>query len=290
MTTDEGSFVREDAVGKYVLLSLESRRCAEMGSLIERMGAVGVIAPSMQEVPLEENEGVFAFGERLMAGDFDLVIFMTGVGATALRELLETRWSSEEFLSSMEKVSVLVRGPKPASVLSKWGTRIDYRVPEPNTWRDLVALVDRESIIKEGLRVCVQEYGKPSAELYRELEARGAVVSAVMVYQWALPDDLEPLKSAVTGICEGKYDATLFTSAQQVHHLVEVADQMGLRGTMIDRLKSGFVASIGPTCSETLREYGLPISLEPAHPKMGPLVKETIEALRGLGREVLMNS
>jgi len=37
------------------------------------------------------------------------------------------------------------------------------------------------------------------------------------------------------------------------------------------------VASIGPTASERLRHYDLPIDFEPSHSKMGVLVKETSE-------------
>ena len=39
------------------VLSLESRRGAEMGRLIETYGGEAVVAPSMREVPLESNLG-----------------------------------------------------------------------------------------------------------------------------------------------------------------------------------------------------------------------------------------
>jgi uroporphyrinogen-III synthase len=42
------------------------------------------------------------------------------------------------------------------------------------------------------------------------------------------------------------------------------------------------VASIGPTASERLRQHDWPIDLEPSHPKMGVLVKETSEQLHSL--------
>ncbi|MGH6631601.1 MAG: hypothetical protein ACREB3_17870, partial [Burkholderiales bacterium] len=37
------------------------------------------------------------------------------------------------------------------------------------------------------------------------------------------------------------------------------------------------IGSIGPTTSEALREHGLDPDLEPTHPKMGFLVKETAD-------------
>ena len=45
------------------------------------------------------------------------------------------------------------------------------------------------------------------------------------------------------------------------------------------------VASVGPTCSETLVAHGIAIELEPAHPKMGPLVQETAQRAKEILRQ-----
>jgi len=42
-------------------------------------------------------------------------------------------------------------------------------------------------------------------------------------------------------------------------------------------LGRAIVASIGPTTSEELQRHGVRADLEPSHPKMGFLVKETAE-------------
>src|SRR2546428_11539145 len=60
--------------------AFESRMAEQMIQLIERHGGRPLVAPSMREVPLEENADVLRFGERLLAGEFDLVILLTGVG------------------------------------------------------------------------------------------------------------------------------------------------------------------------------------------------------------------
>jgi hypothetical protein len=41
---------------------------------------------------------------------------------------------------------------------------------------------------------------------------------------------------------------------------------------VLERARLTIVASIGPVCSEALRRHGLPVDLEPEHPKMGHLV------------------
>ena len=256
--------------------SFESRRAAEMKSLIERSSAIATIAPSMREISLDENPDAFAFADELLAGKVDVMIFMTGVGATALLETIETRHSRTEFFAALERTLVIVRGPKPFAVLRGWGIRIDHRAPEPITWREvlgifveLVPLADR--------RVAVQEYGQPSVEFYQAIESKGATVLPVPVYRWALPLDIEPVRTAVQQTISGEFDILMFTSAQQLHNVLQVAEQEGLRDKWLQAAnRLCVIASIGPTATETLTSAGLRVDLEPIHPTMGSLVKESI--------------
>ena len=259
------------------VLSLESRRSAEMWSLIERHGGIPTVAPSMREIPLEENLAALTFGEELFAGQVDIVVFLTGVGATALMETLCTRRQRSEILTALDRCTIVVRGPKPTAVLREWGLRIDHRAPEPNTWHELlVTLVDAVSL--SGKKVAIQEYGKPSEELYQSLEQRGAIVRAVPVYRWDLPEDTQPLRSAIQQTIAGNFDVILFTSAQQFHNVLSVAEETGDRERWLQAANRCVVASIGPTATETLQEGGLSVDSQPSHPKMGPLVRESLAA------------
>src|SRR6266516_772336 len=49
------------------VLSLESRRAAEMAELIRKQGGDPFVAPSMREVAIDENDAVFQFAERPFA-------------------------------------------------------------------------------------------------------------------------------------------------------------------------------------------------------------------------------
>jgi uroporphyrinogen-III synthase len=257
--------------------SFESRRAADMRSLIERRGGTATIAPSMQEIPLEENSEAFAFAEALIDGRIDVVIFMTGVGARALLAAVETRFDRAAFFEALGRASIVVRGPKPLAVLREWKVPVDHRVPEPNTWRELLALVDAELPVA-GKTVAVQEYGRPNAELYAALEQRGAQVWPVPVYRWALPDDTGPLLEAIQATIAGRFDVLMFTSAQQLQNVLDVAESAGLRAGWLTAARQCVIASIGPTASETLAAEGLPADFEPSHPKMGHLVNEALAA------------
>ncbi len=256
--------------------SFESRRSSEMQSLLDRYGCATTIAPSMREVPLDEHAAVFHFVEELRAGRIGVVVFMTGVGAKALLAVVETRSSKEEFFRWLEAVTVVVRGPKPVAVLREWGVRIDHRAPEPNTWRELLQTLN-DFVPLAGQTVAVQEYGVPNPEFYAALASRGATTLSVPVYRWEFPEDPEPLRAAVHATIAGQFDVLMLTSANQLHNVIKMADAEGVREAWLTAASQCVIASIGPTASETIQSYGLPVDIEPAHGKMGTLVRETSE-------------
>jgi len=271
------------------VLSLESRRAPELAKLITTYGGEAIVAPSMREVPLESNTEALAFAVALFEGKFDMVIFLTGVGARALLNVVETAHKRDEYIASLQRVKVVARGPKPVAALREIGITPAITAPEPNTWHELLSALDDAAKVSpdlslQGARVAIQEYGVSNPALLAGLRERGAQVTRVPVYQWALPHDLAPLRSAITAIAEGTVDVALFTTAVQAIHLFQVAAELKLEEQVKNGLARAIVASIGPTTSEELRRHGIQADLEPSHPKMGFLVKETSEQAEELLR------
>jgi uroporphyrinogen-III synthase len=275
----------------FRVLALESRRAAELAKLITSYGGQPVVAPAMREVPLESNKEALAFASALLAGQFDIVIFLTGVGARTLLGVVETIHKRDEYVAALQRVKVVARGPKPVVALREFGVTPALTIPEPNTWRELLRALDDASgpsngFQLRGARVAVQEYGVSNPELLAGLSERGAQVTRVPVYQWAMPKDLAPLQSAIRAIIAGDIDVVLFTTGVQAAHLFQVAGEMNVEEALRDGLKRMLVASIGPTTSEELLRQGIRADLEPSHSKMGFLVKETAErAAELLGRK-----
>jgi uroporphyrinogen-III synthase len=273
------------------VLTLESRRAPEMAKLISNCGGRPVVAPSMREVPLESNTRALEFASLLLDGQLDMVIFLTGVGTRALTRVVEAVHTRQQFVAALSRVAVVARGPKPAAALREMDIPITLLVPEPNTWRELLRALDEKaetpsaakdhneliSLKLRGRRVAVQEYGVSNPELLAGLEERGASVTIVPVYQWTLPEDTGPLRAAVNALTAGEIDVAMFTSSAQVQHLLQIAEEMGVRDEVTQALARVVVASIGPITSQELGEHGIIADLEPTHPKMGFLVKETAD-------------
>jgi len=268
--------MREHSFGGFRVLALESRRAEEIGKLITSCGGEPIIAPSVKEAPLDSNDEALEFIRKLTAGQVDMVIFMTGVGVKALAAAVENVYSRENLSRHLNQVVVVARGPKPTAALKGLGVRISLTVPEPNTWRELLATLDqnKERFPVAGRRVAIQEYGVANPELSAGLAERGATVIPVRVYQWALPDDLGPLQNAVESLISGEVEVMLVASSVQIRHLFLVAENIGREKPLQKALARVVIASVGPSTSEELRSRGLTVDLECTHPKMGFLVQE----------------
>ncbi len=251
--------------------SFESRRAADMQRLIEKMGGQAFVSPSMREVPIEENREVIDFANRLITGQIDIIIFMTGVGVRHLMAEIERHVDRERFLAAVSDIISIVRGPKPVAVLREFGLAPTVCVPEPNTWREVLSTIDAHVPVAQQT-IGLQEYGQPNTSLVAGLEARGARVERVTVYKWDLPGDIALLEENLLAIVNGHRDVAMFTSSHQVVNVLRVAERLGVLHRFRRGLETMAVASIGPTTSETLRELELPVDIEPEHNKMGHLV------------------
>ena len=256
------------------VLSLESRRAKEMEALVLRYQGEPFVAPSVKEKPMEDNAEVFAWAERLFAGDFDLAVFMTGVGLGYLKDALLTRHPVERLSAALNKLTIVCRGPKPAVLLHELGVKARIQIPEPNTWREIVPVLASRT----ERRITIQEYGKPNLEFVEALKALGAQVSSVAIYRWDFPDDLGPLEEAVRRIASRQADVLIFTTSIQLVHLLETAVRLGLEAEVRQALAQDLaLASVGPIMTAALVEQGLEPDIVPAHPKMGILVRAAAE-------------
>jgi uroporphyrinogen-III synthase len=260
------------------VLSLESRRAKEVEKLIRTYNGQPFVVPAMREVKLDSNQAALHFSDQLMRGEIDVVIFLTGVGVYALLDIAETRYERAAFLEALRATRIVTRGAKPEAALRDLKLRSVATAAEPTTWHELLIAIDQyfgDSL--KTLRVAVQEYGASNPELLAELTARSAAVIKVPVYQWALPEDLQPLRECVQGLAHVKVDVVLFTTAVQVIHLMLVAHQVNTVADLLAGLRSIVVVSVGPTTTAELLHYGITPDFEPSRPKLGFLVNEAAQ-------------
>ena len=267
------------------VISFESRLKNETTGLLQKHGARVVAAPALREVPLSEIPEAKAFAQAVCEGAIDVLVLLTGVGASLLLKAASNYRSRAELVLGLSKLTLICRGPKPSSALKPFGLRPTFAVPEPNTWREVVRKLDAASPVA-GKRVWIQEYGTPNLELIHSLSTRGAEVRSIHVYSWALPEDTAPLKAAILKIVRVQAHVAIFTTALQIEHVLSVAREMGMVSAVRRALSSEIVvASVGPVTSEALQRHGIASDIVPGHPKLGHLILAVARHARTLVSE-----
>lgn len=257
------------------VLALESRRAAEIAKLIRSHGGEPMVAPALREVPLESNTEALEFARRLIADEYDLVIFLTGVGVRRLTEIACTRFHRDAYVGALRRAKIVSRGPKVSAALRELGVPPAVSAPEPSTWHEVIGAMDAAfGPSLKNMRAAVQEYGTSNPELLDALTEREVQWTRVPVYHWALPEDLDPLRNAIRAIAAGNVDVIVFLTAMQVTHLFQVAEEMSVAEALRQGMLGAVLLSIGPSTTEELRRHGIEPDFEPSHPKMGILINE----------------
>jgi uroporphyrinogen-III synthase len=248
--------------GGLRVLSLESRRAAEIDLLIRKQGGESFVAPSVKERALEDHTDAFRLLEELERGDIELLVLMTGVGLAFWLDVIRSRYPGERAVDALRKAKLLARGPKPSAILRPLGLTPDLTIPEPNTWREIVEAMRH----RPERKLAIHEYGRPNSEFVEALKALGIHAETFALYRWELPDDTARLREAVQRLAARDFDVVLFTSSIQFEHLLAIAKESGIEDQVLDALREHVViASIGP--------IEVRPDVIPASPKMGALVK-----------------
>src|SRR5213076_2442719 len=140
------------------VVSFEARRADELATMLARPGAEVVRAPALREERLAPSPEALELARRLEAGEVDLVVLLTGVGTRALAAALAE--ACPHLGALLARTRIVARGPKPLAALRELGVPGAHPVPEPFTWRQVLAVVDGLDLPRGGL-AAVQEYGAP---------------------------------------------------------------------------------------------------------------------------------
>lgn len=261
------------------VLSLETRRGAEMATLIRNYGGVPTTAPSMREDKQDISERLSAFAARVRtAPERQVLVCMTGIGTRLF--LQDLQHYDPQVYAQLGAVQLLSRGTKPTQALKALGFT-PLTAARPHTYREV-----QDSLLElplKGQDVTILEYGEQTpAPLLAALSEEGAAAYPVPVYRCLPPVDQGPLQSAVRGVIAGGYQVLLLSSGTQAVHFLGCARELGLEQELRRALRGLVVASIGPACSEALGELRVPFDLEANPHKMGILVRHAAERSAGL--------
>src|SRR5690606_7089261 len=204
----------------------ESRQLEVLASLLERRGARVLRCPLVTVKDSDDAPAVVAWLKRTVDSPPALLIFYTGEGVERLVGFAERSGLGAPFLSALQALPTLTRGPKPKRALRTLGITATIEAPEPTTAGIVRAL---GTLPLEGRRVGVQLYGADPAEaLVEHCAARRIETDFVAPYRYATKADEDEVAALIEKLARSEIDAIAFTSTAQVERLAGVAKERGL--------------------------------------------------------------
>ena len=259
--------------GKVVGL-LESRQRAELAAMVLRLGGTPVCAPSLREV--SSVNGIESLLNRVIAGHFQMAIALTGASAATLFREADQRGQLDDLRRALGHMTLVCRGPKPQAVFRRQDLLVTIVTPKPHTTDDLLTALD--AVRLENVSVLLLQYGERSTTFGDALVVHGARVEDACLYEWALPEDIEPIRALVQQVLAGTIDALLFTTQVQFRHLMVVAGEMGVAAALVAALnETVVVGAVGPVCAGALRAGGVVPDVQPGSPNSASLVSAVAE-------------
>ena len=274
-----------------------SRRASELAALISNHGGTPYVAPTVGIRTIEQlDEDTLSSIKKIVAGEVQHAIFMTGPGTYALMGWVEELGVRKDLIKALNKIHVIARSQKPAQALSDHGVHVDL-VPDDNTSEGIAE--EMKALDLRGKTVMVLWYGEPKANLKRELERQGARVLEAMVYNYSrdlsaggekilrtmgfkpIPPDEKKIIDLISNIGKGLIDAITFTSPPSARNLFQIAANHNLAAQLKENLNQKvIVVSVGRPTRETVESNEVNVDVMPEDYKLGAMIKALDDYVR----------
>jgi uroporphyrinogen III methyltransferase/synthase len=248
--------------GKRVLVTRTRQQSSALAGLLRRQGAIPIELPALDIVPVATDEQLEAMTRRLEAKTYAWCLLTSANAVDSVMAYLD-RSGRDARVFAGGRLAAL--GSATADALQRHGLRADLIAGEFSS----TGLLD--SLRGAGIsgRVLLPRAEGANPALVAGLRAAGCDVDEVVLYESRPPAEVDP--EALSQIRNSRIDVATFASSSSVRNLAE------LLGPGFEHLKRATIASIGPVTSQTAREYGLAVEVEPAEHTIPALVEALVQ-------------
>lgn len=242
--------------GRTVVVTRPAAQAAALAEPLAALGATVIVAPLIEIVPTPLDDELRRVISNLAW--YDLVTFTSANAVEAfvdrLREAGGESVRAGGVAPDFAHTKLAAIGSKTCAALEQRGLECAL-VPDAFVAEGLLAALAARGAAVDGSRILIPRAREAREVLPETLRERGATVHVVTVYETRAVSALPVSADAFTGA-----DFIVFTSSSAVHSLAAL---LGI-GDVLPRLAAVKLCSIGPTTSDTLRGYGLPVAVEAA--------------------------
>ena len=225
----------------FVVGVTADRRANEQAELLRRRGAEVLLGPAIATAYLASDDALRAATVALVERPPAYLAATTGIGIRAWFEATQVWGLGDQLLDALRETRIVARGPKAAGAVQAAGLEV-WRSAANEQMDQLLGHLLAEPL--EGACVALQLYGMPAPEITTALNAAGAEVFEVPVYEWRMPDDPGPALRLARAAIDGRIHAVTFTAAPAVTNLFALATGAGIDGPLRDAFnRKGVVAA-----------------------------------------------
>jgi Uroporphyrinogen-III synthase len=215
------------------------------------------------------------FAKRVLSQKTDLVIFTSANGIEYTLKNLDGI-SKAEFLEALQKTDIVAIGPTTKKKLESFGLTNSV-LPGEYSSEGLVNDLGEQAFGKI-IDIPRSFYG--SEVLVKGLKDAGATVHQTHVYTLDIP--VGPLQEElIEKTLAGEIDAFAFTSTMMVKNFMKLAENIGEREEVIEKLNAAVVGAIGYPTAQTVESFGIKVDVVPE--------EFTFEALVSVMKEKMKN-
>ena len=260
-------FERRPMFGQRIVVTRARGQAAAFSQRLGELGAEVLELPSIKTGP-PSNLGHVA-DALLELNSYDWLIFTSPNGVTAFFEIFFRAFQDMRDLGGARIAAV---GPGTAARLKELHLQVDLMPEEALAMKVAAAFKKFETI--ENLKMCLLRAEVANPELPKALEALGAIVDDIAVYQTS--PETEDLTNAGAKLLESGADWITFTSASTVENFQARFNLPAL----LQRFPQIKLATIGPETSKALAAIGLEPTLEAREHTADGLLGALLKAAR----------
>jgi len=251
-----------------------TRKGAELGKALERQGARAVLGPSTAgDLPVEAAT-VRQQTQAILDAEPTWIACTTGMGVRSWLAATESDPNLEIAIETMlAQRRVVARGAKAEGALRAIGVRPEF-IPPRELDADVVAWLAEH--VQPGDVVAACLHAQPE-DVFDPVRKAGATVLLVTPYRTALPEDPAPLVELIQQLLEGRLHVVTFTSPGAVRGFARIAAEHDLLERVGEETATATaVAAVGVATATEAEVAGMAVSIMPARPRTGALVKEIV--------------
>ena len=262
--------------GRIVAITRPEGQSRGIAELVECLGGVPFLAPTVEIRPPEDTGRVEEFIREAARGELDLIIFLSVNSVGNLFKVADDVKLKNNLLNAFEDVTVVAIGNRTLDALRSHGVVVKI-IPEDQSSQGVLGRLSKIDL--KGLRIGMPRSSKADGTLKRALEERGAKVREVTAYESGLPGDVTLALSLIKSLGKGEVDAVTFTSASTGRNLFEIAAAHSSDAELREGLRGVVVAAIGPATSEALREFRVRVDVVPGEHSTEAMIGALLEKL-----------